>query len=241
MREMFVILRRELRSYFLSPIAYVFGGLFLAVLGYLSRGAFQQGLPTSSSLPRFFGTFPTVFLFFLPSLSMRLWAEERKYGTLELLLTYPVRLWALILGKFFAALVFLAVLLALTSTLPIMLAMHGSVDWGPVLTAYLASLLMAGAYLSVGMFWSSTTRDQIVAMLLSLVTLLVLFLIGSDFVLIYLPDWLAPILAALSPQQYFSSIARGVLDSRDLVYYACFCGFFLHLNLAVLESRRRSG
>jgi ABC-2 type transport system permease protein len=241
MPEIFVVMRRELRSYFLSPIAYVFGGLFLGVLGYLSRSAFQQGMPTTISLSRFFSMFPSVFLFFLPALSMRLWAEERKLGTLELLLTYPVRLWGLILGKFFAALAFLGVLLLLSTALPILLSFYGSVDWGPVCTAYLASFLMAGAYISVGMFWSSMTRDQIIAMLASLVTLLLLFLLASDPVLLQLPRWLAPVVGAIGPQRYFSSITRGVVDTRDLVYYVCFCGFFLYLNLLVLQAKRRNG
>ena len=241
MPEVFVVMRRELRSYFLSPIAYVFGGLLLLVLAFLGRSAVSHGMPTSASLPRFFGLFPSVFLFFLPALTMRLWSEERKQGTLELLLTYPVRLWGLILGKFLSALVFLALLLALSAMLPVILSVHGSVDWGPVLTAYLASLLMASAYLSVGMFWSSMTRDQIIAMLAALVTLLGLFAIGSDGLLVQLPSWLAGVVGAISPQQYFGSIARGVLDTRDLIYYAAFCGFFLHLNLLVLQARRRDG
>lgn len=251
MRETMVILRRELKSYFLSPIAYVFGILFLGLsIFFASNAMLVQG--QTADMGTFFQLLPLIFLFFLPALTMRLWAEERKLGTLELLMTFPVKLSQLIAGKFAAALIYLALLLLLTLALPITLATYGALDWGPVLGAYLATLLMAGAYLAVGMFWSSMTRDQIIALLLAMVTLVLLYYLGypqflelvSDF-LRPLPDWLrvttVDVLSGISPFKYFLSIARGVIDTRDVLYYLCFCGFFLYANALVLQARRHKG
>ncbi len=244
MREVAVIFRRELKSYFLSPIAYVFGVLFLGILLWLA-GTAQIADGQQASMEAFFSLLPIVFLFFLPGLTMRLWAEERRSGTIELLMTFPVRIGHLISGKFFAALSFLAVLLLLTVGLPLTLSIYGSLDWVPVLCAYVATLLLAGSYLAVGMFWSSTTRDQIVAMLLALVTLLALYAMGFpgflEWLAKHLPAWGIDLLNGLSPYKYFDSIKRGVFDTRDLLYYTCFCGFFLYANALVLHTRRLKG
>lgn len=251
MRETMVVLRRELKSYFLSPIAYVFGILFLGLTIFFATSSMLVHGQVAD-MGQFFQLLPLVFLFFLPALTMRLWAEERKLGTLELLMTFPVKLSQLIAGKFAAAMVYLAILLLLTLMLPLTLSFYGALDWGPVLGAYLATLLMAGAYLSVGMFWSSMTRDQIIALLLAMVTLVLLYYLGSpqflevlaDFVQ-PLPDWLRvgtlDLLHGLSPYRYFLSIARGVIDTRDVLYYVCFCGFFLYANALVLQARRHKG
>jgi ABC-2 type transport system permease protein len=244
MREVGILIQRELKSYFASPIAYVFGGLFLLVLCYLSVTSLlvqnQQ-----ASMEGFFGLLPIVFLFFLPALTMRLWAEERKLGTLELLMTFPVTVPQLIAGKFLSALLYLGIVMLLTLGIPLTVSMFGDLDWGPVICAYLATFLMASAYLAVGMFCSAITRDQIIALLLALVLLLALFLLGAPFVQInlaaVLPELIVQMLAAISPYQYFVSIQRGVLDTRDFVFYACFCGFFLYLNALVLQGRRLRG
>jgi len=244
MHEVAVLARRELKSYFASPIAYVFGLLFLLVVTYLSaQSMLVHG--QQASMQGFFNMLPMIFLFFLPALTMRLWAEERKLGTLELLMTFPVSVRQMIAGKFIAAMAYLAMVMALTIGLPITMSIYGDLDWGPVISAYLASFLMAAAYVAVGMFCSSLTRDQIVALLLALVTLLLLFLLGAPQIQMNLaealPEWAVSILAAVSPYQYFGSIARGVLDTRDFVFYICFCGFFLYLNAMVLQGRRLKG
>jgi ABC-2 type transport system permease protein len=250
MREVAVIFRRELKSYFVSPIAYVFGVLFLAVLMVLALVLrLNGGVPLESGSPasmqNFFWLLPIVFLFFLPGLTMRLWAEERRSGTLELLMTFPVRIGQLISGKFLAALAFLAAMLALTLVLPLTLSLYASLDWWPVISAYVATILLASAYIAAGMFWSAMTRDQIVALLLALVTLLVFYTLGYPGVLYYLagsfPTWLLDLMTAVSPYNYFDSITRGVLDTRDLIYFACFCGFFLYANALVLHARRQKG
>jgi ABC-2 type transport system permease protein len=240
-----VIMRRELRSYFGSPIAYVFGALFLAVqLWLVTFTTFKHG--AIANMQAFFQAFlPWTFMVFVSALTMRLWAEERKLGTLELLMTFPVRARELIAGKFLAVLAYLAVILLLTLGFPITLAIYGKLDVGPVLCAYLASMLLAGAFTAVGMFFSSVTRDQIIALLATLVTLMLLLVIGhpaiTELMAAALPRWLVEGIAALSPAPYFSSIARGVLDTGDLVYYVCFTGFFLYLNALVLHGRRLKG
>ena len=240
-RETRVIFRRELKSYFLSPIAYVFGVLFLSVLLLLSaQTSLVHGAP--ASMQPFFLYLPWMFLIFLPGLTMRLWAEERKLGTIELLLTFPVRSSQVVLGKFGAVVSYLGFILILTLGLPMTLGAYGSVDWPPVLGAYVASLMFAGSFVAVGMFWSCMTKDQIVALLASIVSLTGLFLLGNpsfiEFVGATLPLWVADLLNGISPFKYFLSISRGVFDTRDFIYFACFCGFFLYANVLVLQARR---
>ena len=244
MRETFVVMRRELVSYFVSPIAYVFGALMLGVLLYYSTEVtLVQG--SRASLDGFFQWLPFLLLFFVPALTMRLWAEERKLGTLELLMTFPVTIRQLVLGKFAAAVVYLALLLVLTLGLPITLGAYGKLDWPPVLGSYLASLLFASSFVAVGMFWSSLTRDQIIAMLAAMVSLFVLYQLGNpqnvEYANEWMPAWLVDVVSGISPHRYFVSIARGVLDSSHLVYFLCFCGFFLHANALVLQARRQRG
>jgi len=244
MRETLVIFRRELKSYFTSPIAYVFGVLFLGLLLFFaSQGSLQHG--AQASMQGFFSLLPFLFLCFLPALTMRLWAEERKLGTIELLMTFPVRIPQLVLGKFGAVVAYLGFVLLLTLGLPITLGVFGRVDWLQVFAAYVASLLFAGSFVAVGMFWSSTTRDQIVAMLVSLVSLFVLYALGYpsliEWMAEWMPAWGVDVLNGVSPYRYFESISRGVLDTRDVVYFACFCGFFLYANALVLETRRHRG
>ncbi|HEB52741.1 MAG TPA: ABC transporter permease, partial [bacterium] len=218
MRETLVIFRRELKSYFLSPIAYVFGLLFLGVLLWLgASGSLVHGAQARMDL--FFGLLPWLCLLFLPGLTMRLWAEERKLGTIELLLTFPVDVSQVVLGKFAAVLAYLAFVLLLTLGLPLTLGVYGELDWPPVLAGYVASLLFAGSFIAVGMFWSSMTRDQIIALLASIVSLAVLFGLGYPTLIEWtaqslpawgLPAWAVDLLNGLSPYKYFQSIRRGV-------------------------------
>jgi gliding motility-associated transport system permease protein len=244
MHETMVIMRRELKSYFLSPIAYVFGVLFLGLLMFFASVSLVRN-GSQADLQAFFGLLPLVFLFFLPALTMRLWAEERKLGTLELLMTFPVRISQLVAGKFVAALVYLAVVLVFTIGLPLTLSVYGALDWKPVLGQYLATLMMASSYIAVGMFWSSMTRDQIIALLLAMVTLLGLYFIGMppflDLFGALVPPVVLDIIGGISPYKYFQSISYGVIDTRDLVYYVSFCGFFLYANALVLQGRRHKG
>lgn len=243
MREGLVIFRRELRSYFLSPIAYVFGVLFLGAVLFFASASLQHG--AQASMQAFFLLLPVILLVFVPALTMRSWAEERKSGTLELLMTFPVKSSQLVFGKFAASVVYLAFVLVLTLGLPLTLGAYGRLDWSPTLGSYFASVLFASSYVAVGMFWSSLTRDQIVAMLVSLATLSAFYVLGFPPLVEALAQWLpaagVDLLNGISPYKYFESIARGVLDTRDIVYFTCFCGFFLYANALVLHSRRQKG
>lgn len=244
MRETLVIFRRELKSYFLSPIAYVFGVLLLALLLFVATGTTLRN-GARADMQGFFALVPLVFVIFLPGLTMRLWAEESKLGTIQLLMTFPVRTLHLVFGKFFAAVLFLAFVLMMTLGLPLTMGTYGELDWPPVFGAYLATVLFASSFVAVGMFWSSTTSDQIVAMLLSLVSLLALYLMGYplliDLLTGWMPAWMVDLVNGISPYKYFESISRGVIDTRDIVYFACFCGFFLYANAMVLNGRRKNG
>lgn len=244
MRETLIVLRRELHSYFVSPIAYVFGFLLLGCTLFFTSSTIEHG--GYAQMLGFFVLLPILFAIFLPALTMRLWAEERKIGTIELLLTFPVKVSHLVAGKFGAALIVLGIVMLLTIGLPLTLSAYGNLDWGPVLGAYLGTMLLASAYLSVGMFCSALTRDQIVAMLFTLVALLILLALGHPTVQLLMslagwPETLNGMLMGLSPYTYFLSISRGVLDSRDLIFYLCFCGFFLFANCLVLQHRKAKG
>lgn len=247
MRETIIVMQREMKAYFCSPIAYVFGLLFLFILcGVGAVFTLNPGFPADMS--NWFVALPLVFLFFIPALTMRLWAEERKAGTLELLLTFPVTIPQLIAGKFLASMSYLALLLLLTLGLPITMGSVGTLDWYPVIATYFAALLMAASYVAVGMFWSSVTRDQIIALILSVVMLGLLYLVGvwGPLLIGEVPVWLGGdhvvlFILALSPQQYFGSISRGVADTGDLVFYAAFCVFFLHANALVLYGKKVKG
>lgn len=245
MSSALIVMRRELKSYFGSPIAYVFGALFLAAqIGFAAFSTWKHG--SVASMQVFFqAILPWTFMVFVSALTMRLWAEERKLGTLELLMTFPIRVRELVAGKFLAVLAYLAVVLVLTLGFPITMSLYGSLDWGPVVCAYLASMLLAGSFAAVGMFFSSITRDQIVALLCTLVTLLALLLLGhpaiTELMTAAMPRWAAEGIAAVSPTPYFASIARGVVDTGDILYYVCFIGFFLYLNALVLQGRRLKG
>lgn len=242
MRETMVIFRRELTSYFLSPIAYVFGALLLVLVGYFTYSLEPN---TPATMQGFFGLLPIAFAFFLPALTMRLWAEEKKLGTIELLMTFPITVPQMILGKFLAAVAYLCLVLALTLPYPIVLSIYGNLDWGPVIGGYVATVLMASVYVAAGMLFSSFTREQIVAWLLALFLLLVLTIIGHPMVQLglagVLPSAVIAVFNAISPYTYFSSVTRGVLDTRDLIYFALFCAFFLYTNGLVLHGKRLKG
>jgi ABC-2 type transport system permease protein len=242
MRELAVIFKREFRSYFLSPIAYVVGAIFLVVgAGLFFRTVFLEGTLLEARMNSYFMFLPMAFLLLAPALTMRLWSEERKLGTLELLLTFPVKTWQLILGKFLAALAFMVILLVLTLPYPLTLNHYAELDWGPVMGGYIGAVLMAGAYLSVGLFCSSVSRDQIIALLLSVTVLFVLYAMGQPDWLYFAPNWLTRPMVTLSLSNAFTSISKGVLDSRDILYYLGITSLFLYLNSVVLEAKKWQG
>ena len=236
MRNTMPIFRREFVSYFNSPIAYIYLTVFIGLSSWLFfKGFFLIG---EASMRPFFGLLPWVFLFFLPAVTMRLWAEEKKVGTMELLMTLPLTDFEAVLGKFLASFAFLLVSLGLTFILPIVVGVLGDPDHGQIFGGYLGAVLIGAAYLSVGLFISSLTENQIVAFIVSVVVIFGLFILGEDFVLFGVPDWLVPVFSFLGLGGHFDSISRGVIDSRDIIYYLSVIGFFLYLNVKSVEARK---
>jgi ABC-2 type transport system permease protein len=229
------IYRREIRSYFQSPVAYVVIVVFLAIVGwFFTSDLFLFNL--ASLRIGLFDRIPLVFLFFVPAITMRLLAEEKKSGTLELLATRPVRDVEIVLGKFFAAWTLLAAALAPTLIYLVTLAALGSPDPGPVITGYLGLLLMGGVYIAIGLFASSITENQIVAFIVSLLIILALFI--ADKVLVFFPPAISSTLEFVSIGYHFENIERGVIDSRNLIYFGSVLGFALLLATTSLERRK---
>ena len=228
------IYRREVRSYFNSPVAYVVIVVFLAIIGWFFTS--NLFLLNVASMRVVFELVPLVFLFFIPAVTMRLLAEEKKSGTLELLTTKPVLDAEIIIGKFLAAWTLLAAALAPTLVYVITLEALGSPDIGPILAGYLGLLLMGGVYIAVGLFASSLTENQIVAFIVGFLIVLAFYL--ADKVLIYVPSGLASVLEFLAIDYHFSNIARGVIDSRNIVYFGSVLGFALMLATASLQRRK---
>jgi ABC-2 type transport system permease protein len=217
------VLRRELRSYFVTPVAYVFLVIFLVLAGILTfyvGDFYERGL---ADLQPFFGMHPWLYLILVPAITMRMWAEEAKGGTLELLLTLPLSLWQAMLGKFLAAWLFIGLALVLTFPIWITVNYLGSPDNGVILAGYLGSWLMAGTFIAIGACLSALTRNQVVAFILTALVCVLLILAGQPQVLDFfqgaLPRRLVNAVAHLSMLRHFEAISRGVLDLRDLVYF----------------------
>jgi ABC-2 type transport system permease protein len=231
---------REFRSYFQSPIAYIFITAFLVLTHFFFfRGFF---VVNQATMREFFGLIPVVFLFFVPALTMRLWAEERKLGTTELLLTFPVEDWEAVIGKFAAAMGFLVVALGCTLPLALTVIILGRPDGGAIVGGYLGAILLGGTYMSMGLWLSSLTSNQIVAFILALFGSFALFMIGEPIVLSAIPQALGlrSFCAYVSVGYHFDSLGRGVVDLRDLLYYLSVIAFFLFLNVRSIESRKWS-
>lgn len=231
----YILFKKELMSYFNSPIAYIFIGVFLVVGNWLFFSSFF--LIGQASLRNYFSLLPWVFLFLSPAITMRLWAEEKKSGTIELLLTLPLTNWQVVLAKFFSALIFLFLSLILTISLPITISFLGNIDLGPIIGSYFGALLLGGSYLALGLFISSLTKNQIIAFVLSLVASFAAFIIGADFVLVSAPKFAIGIMKFLGLGSHFYNIAKGVIDTKDIIYYLSFIFLFLWLNVRVIEKR----
>jgi ABC-2 type transport system permease protein len=234
LRNIAPIFRREFRSYFNSPVAYVVIIVFLCIIGWFFTN--NMFLFNVASMRVLFELVPLVFLFFVPAITMRLLAEEKKSGTLELLTTKPVRDVEIILGKFLAAWTLLAVALLPTLLYVVTLGGLGSLDLGPVFTGYLGLLLMGGVYVALGLLASSLTENQIVAFIVGFLLVLALFLM--DKVLMYVPEAFASTMEFLSIDYHYANIARGVIDSRNILYFVSLLGFSLYLATVSLERRK---
>ncbi len=242
MRNVAIIVRRELGSYFATPIAYIFIVIFLVLASWFTfyLGGFYER--AQADLDPFFSFHPWLYLFLIPAISMRLWAEERKSGSIELLMTQPVTLWQAVAGKFIAAWIFAGIALALTFPLWITVNYLGSPDNGAILAAYVGSFLLAAGFLAVGSFMSALTRNQVVAFILGVVGCFVLLLAGYPMVIdafhSWLPQTLVDAIASLSLLTHFDSIEKGVLDVRDLIYFAMLIAYFLIATAVVLDVRK---
>ncbi|MDH7503969.1 MAG: ABC transporter permease subunit [Verrucomicrobiota bacterium] len=236
------IAKRELTGYFTSPVAYVFIVIFLLLLGFFTFmvGRFFQR--NEASLFAFFMWHPWLYLFLVPAAGMRLWSEERRLHTIELLLTMPVTAWQAILGKFLASWAFLAIGLFLTFPMVITVAYLGDPDMGAIFCGYLGSLLTAGAYLSISSMTSALTRNQVVSFIISVVICLFLILAGwppvTDLLVQWAPTWLVDLIASFSVWPHFETFQRGLIDSRDLIYFVLVMVFSLFTTGVIIRSHR---
>lgn len=244
MKHLAPIVKRELMGYFRSPVAYVFIVIFLLSTAGTTWYLGNFYTADEASLESFFFFHPWLYLFLIPAVGMRLWAEDRRTGTVEILLTLPVSLTAAVLGKFLAAWIFVGVALVLTFPMVATVYFLGSPDAGVIATGYLGSFLMAGAYLAISCFTSSLTKNQVISFILSFMACLVLVLLGwgvlnRSLVQIF-PVWLADLIAQFSFTTHFDGLRRGLIDLRDVVYFLSVILFMLFANVAVLDNKKAS-
>jgi ABC-2 type transport system permease protein len=240
MKPVGIILRRELASYFSTPLAVVVILFFLVlanVFAFFLGSLYERG---QADMASFFRFLPWLYLLLCPAVSMRLWSEERRSGSIELLLTQPITLWQAVIGKFLAAWLFVGLALALTFPLWISVNYLGNPDNGVIFAAYLGSFFVAGGFLAVGSFTSSLTKNQLVAFLVAAAICFVLLLAGYPMTTVWFeswaPQWLVDGIFALSFLGHFDNIVKGVFDLRDILYFALVSIFFLLASATVLES-----
>jgi ABC-2 type transport system permease protein len=235
------IAKREWKAYFTSPVAYVFIVIFLVLSGFFTFSMSRFFEARQADLRDFFFWHPWLYLILVPAVAMRLWSEERRSGTMELLLTLPVTTTQALLGKFVAAWAFLTLALALTFPMVVTVCYLGDPDPGEIVTGYLGSVLLAGAYLSVGMLTSAMTRNQVISFILAVVIGLFLILAGyppvTDLLTQVAPTWLIDTIAAFSFMSHFEQLQRGLVDIRDVAYFASVIAFMLFATHVVLENR----
>ncbi len=234
MKNILTIFRKELRSYFNSPVAYIVLFVFLIITGWFFTSSLFLGQVVT--MRNVFDIIPFIFLFFVPAISMRTLSEEKKSGTIELLLTKPISDNDIVMGKFLAALALTGIALAFTLIYVISLTFLGKIDLGSIIGTYIGLLLMSGVYISIGIFASSLTENQVVAFIISFLMVFALFLLNK--VLVFLPTSLASILEYISIDYHFGSIARGVIDTRNIIYYLSGITIFILLTRASLERRK---
>lgn len=242
MNNTLAIFKRELFNYFATPVAYVFIVIFLMLTGIFTfylGGFYERG---QADLMPFFSYHPWLYLFLIPALSMRLWAEERKSGTIELLMTLPVSTIEAVLGKFFAAWVFTGIALFLTFPIWITVNFLGDPDNLVIVASYLGSFLMAGAFLAVGSCISALTKNQVIAFVIAVVICFLFILAGFPLVLNFFTAWapqaLVNAVSSLSFLTHFNAIMKGVIDFRDLIFFASFIGTWLFVNVILVELKK---
>jgi len=242
MNSVMAIYKRELGSYFSTPVAYVFIVIFLMLAGVFTfylGGLYERG---QADLQAFFNYLPWLYLFLIPALSMRLWAEERKSGSIELLMTLPISISHAVIGKFLAVWLFTGIALLLTFPLWLTVNYLGEPDNPVILSGYLGAFLMAGAYLAIGSCISAITRNQVIAFVISVVVSFGFILSGFPLVLDFFKDWLPQIvvnaISSMSFLTHFNSITKGVIDLRDVVYFLSFIFCWLMANVIIVDMKK---
>ena len=242
MTNIWVVFKRELASYFMTPIAYVFIVIFLflsGVFAFYLGNFFARG---QADLEPFFTFHPWLYLFLIPSLAMRLWAEERRGGTMELLLTLPITIPQAVLGKFLAAWVFTGIALALTFPMWLTVNYLGDPDNGVIFASYLGSLLMGGAFLAIGACVSCLTKNQVIAFVVTAVVCFIFVLSGYPLVLDFFGSWapqfLVEVISSFSFLSHFNAITQGVIDIRDFIYFASLIAYWLFANVILIEMKK---
>lgn len=242
MQNVATIFRREFSAYFSTPLAYVFIVIFLALSGsftFFLGYFFERG---QADLQAFFSFHPWLYLIFVPAVSMRLWAEERKSGTVELLMTLPISTTQAVLGKYLAAWAFIAI--AIVLTFPIWLTVNylGSPDNGVILAGYIGSLIMAGAYLSIGACISAITKNQVIAFILAALVCFLFLTSGLEIVIAFFrgwaPDGVVDLVAEMSFLSHFTAITTGVIDLRDIIFFASLISVCLFINVLLVDGRK---
>ncbi len=243
MKTIYAIMKRELSHYFTTPLAYVFIIIFLMLAATFTFYLGNLYERRQADLVPFFQYHPWLYLFLIPAISMRLWAEEKKNGSIELLMTLPISITQAVLGKYLAAWLFAG--LALLLTFPVWLTVNylGAPDNGVIFSSYLGSFLMAGAFLAIGSCISATTSNQVIAFIISIVICFLFITTNFPFVIdffkLWLPQALLDTITSLSFLSHFSSINKGVIDLRDLIYFMLMIGFWLAANVVILENRKQ--
>ena len=235
------IFRKESSTYFNTPIGYIFSAFFLLLISFL----FFYGLGGNSfwdlkivSLEQFFSWIPILYIIFIPAITMRIWSEEEKSGTMEVLMTLPIKDYEIVVGKFLSAWMFLVVTLLCTLLAPLTVRILGDLDFGLVFMGYIGTILLGGAYISIGLVISSLTRDQISAFILTLLACFLMFIMGYQPILKFFGNFLGGFIAFLSLSQHFESFRMGVFDPRDFLFFISFIKIMIFLNVFVIRGKK---
>ena len=236
MNKILTITKKELNSYFNSPLGYVVVSVFLVISGWLFIQTFF--IIGQASLRSFFNLLPILFMFIIPAVTMSSWAEEKKSGTVEVLMSFPVSAVRVVLAKFFSSFVFLLIMLALTLAIPIMVSNVGDPDRGIIIAGYLGAILLGSAYIAIGLWISSVTKNQIISFLVTVAIIFIFYMVGNSLILDTMPSSVAAVGKFLSFSTHFDSILRGVISLADILYYFSVIVFFLFLNARVVGMKK---
>jgi len=229
------IFKKEFKTYFISPIAYIVISIFLLIIGWLFFSTFF--LNRQANMTRFFSMLPITFSFVIPAITMRLFSEEINVGTYEILLTLPVTFRDIVVGKFLASVAFVGVMLAPTLVYAISISFLGNLDWGPVIGGYLGAMLLGAGFCAIGLLASSITRNQVVAFIVGMAVCFSLTLL-TDFMLYFLPDTFVDFFQHLSANFHFQNIAKGVIDSRDILYFVSLSFIALYVANLIMQEKK---